>query len=215
MQRWAFLIGLLGLGCAHLPVLSPVPAGAQADLIGRCRQAFPKQPWKATHTIFATLPFGHHGQLLGVLGADNDGMRAILLSPEGVSLFDGTLVNDRVGGTALLVRRAVPPFDRPDFAAALMADVSSAYRAPVGQPQEIGTDASGSTVCRWTLPSREATDVLLGLEGPRTIRTYRNLHLTREVRLSGPGPDGFFSQVDMIVPGAGGYTLEMRLVDHE
>jgi hypothetical protein len=215
MQRWAFLMSLLAMGCAHLPALAPVPAGAHADLIGRCQQAFPKQPWRATHTIFATLPFGHHGQLLGVLGADADGMRAILLSPEGVSLFDGTLAKDRAGGTALLVRRAVPPFDRPDFAAALMADVSSAYRAPAGVPQEIGTDASGSTVCRWTLPAREATDVMLGLEGPRTIRTYRNLHLTREVRLSGAGPDGFFSQVDMIVPGAGGYTLEMRLVDHE
>jgi hypothetical protein len=191
-----------------------MPPGEQARLAERCRQAFPQQPWKATHTIFATLPFGHHGQLLGVLGADAEGLRAILLSPEGVSLFDGMLANAPTG-PALLVRRAVPPFDRPDFATALMADVSSAYRAPPGLPTEIGANTAGAVVCRWHPPVGEATDIELGPDGPRIIRTYRNLHLTREIRLSGSGPAGFFSQVDMIVPGAGGYSLEMRLVDRE
>jgi hypothetical protein len=205
---------LLGLGCAHLPELAPVPNDTRTEIIQRCEQAFPKRPWKATHTIFATLPFGYHGQLLGVVGVSDEGLRAILLSPEGLSLFDG-LQSIADTGPVLRVRRAVPPFDRPDFSTALMADVASAYVAPTGPPRALGSYATGAKVCRWMPADGEAIDVEVDRAGPRTIRTFRNLHLTREIRLIGALRDGFFPEVDLIVPGGGGYSLEMRLVDHE
>jgi hypothetical protein len=47
------------------------------------------------------------------------------------------------------------------------------------------------------------------------VLTFRNLHLVRQVALVGSGDDGFFTEVSLTVPGAGGYTLEMRLVDRE
>ena len=212
MKRLLLLLGLLG--CAHLPELAPVPNAARTEIVQRCEQAFPKRPWKATHTIFATLPFGNHSQLLGVLAANAQELRAILLSPEGISLYDGRQAIGATNSTPS-VQRAVPPFDRPDFAASLMADVASAYVAPDGPPQAVGTYATGADVCRWVPPVGEARDVELGPDGPRTIRTYHNLHLTREIHLRGAATDGFFPEVDLMVPGAGGYVLEMRLVDHE
>jgi hypothetical protein len=202
---------LLVASCAHLPTLTPVDANHAQSAAERCRQAFPAQPWRATHTIFAALPFGQNIELIGVIAVGGGELHAILLSPEGLSLFDG--VQRTTGG--LLVHRAVPPFDRPDFAASLMADVGNAFLSPAGAPVAIGTYASGATVCRWSPPGGETTDVELGEGGPRAIRTYRAVHATREILLVGTGTGGFFPLVVLRVPGSGGYELEIRLVDHE
>ena len=202
---------LLLASCAHLPTLAPVDANHAQSAAERCRQAFPAQPWRATHTIFAALPFGQNIELIGVIAVGGGELHAILLSPEGLSLFDG--VQRTTGG--LLVHRAVPPFDRPDFAASLMADVGNAFLSPAGVPVAIGTYASGATVCRWSPPGGETTDVELGEGGPRAIRTYRAVHATREILLVGTGTGGFFPLVVLRVPGSGGYELEIRLVDHE
>jgi len=96
-----------------------------------------------------------------------------------------------------------------------MADVGNAYLPPAGEPTAIGTYATGETVCRWTPERGETTDIQLGSDGPRVIRTFTRMHLTREVFLVGTPTGGFYPQVILSVPGAGGYQLEMQLVDHE
>ena len=202
---------LLAASCAHLPRLTPVAANQAQAAAMRCKQAFPAQPWRATHTIFAALPFGQNSQLIGVTAVGSEGLHSILLSPEGISLFDGV----QKSGRGLVVHRAVPPFDRPDFAEALMADVGNAFLSPAGPPVAIGTYKTGETVCRWSPPGGEITDVELGSDGPRTIRTYRGLSATREILLVGTATNGFYPLVVLRVRGAGGYALEMRLVDRE
>jgi len=215
MLRAGFLtLVLLFAACAHLPTLSPVAEDAKT-VAQRCRQAYPHQPWRATHAIFATLPFGNNGGLVGVTAAGPDGLHAILLSPEGISLFDGVQNNRNPLAPELKVERAVPPFDRTDFAASLMADVGTAYLPPAGEPTAIGTYATGETVCRWTPSRGETTDIQLGPDAPQAIRTFERMHLTREIFLVGKPEDGFYPNVILSVPGAGGYRLEMQLVDHE
>jgi len=212
---WARILPalLLAASCAHLPGLAPVDANQAQAAAARCKQAFPPQPWRATHTLFAALPFGQNTELVGVTAVGPEGLHAILLSPEGISLFDGL---QRSGPDAgLVVRRALPPFDRPDYAASLMADVGSAFLPPAGPPLAIGTYPTGETVCRWSPPGGETTDVELGSDGPRTIRTYRGMHATREILLVGAPASGFYPLLILRVPGAGSYTLEMRLVDRE
>jgi len=205
----------LGAACAHphLPALAALPSAAKVSAAAQCQQAFPQQPWRATHTLLATLPLGYNGGLVGVLAVGPEGLHAILLSPEGISLFEGLQKKSGSGGLAIL--RAVPPFDRSDFAAGLMADVGNAFLPPAGEPAEIGRAATGETVCRWNLPGYEATEVQLGANGPASIRTFRNLIVTRQIDLLGAADHGFFPQVRLTVPGPGGYTLEMQLVDHE
>ncbi|HEX7506526.1 MAG TPA: hypothetical protein VF550_07125, partial [Polyangia bacterium] len=200
---------LLAASCAHLPLLDPVDANQAQAAAERCKQAFPAQPWRATHTIFAALPFGQNSQLIGVTAVGSEGLHSILLSPEGISLFDGV----QKSGQGLVVHRAVPPFDRPDFAESLMADVGNAFLSPAGPPVAIGTYKTGETVCRWSPPGGEITDVELGSDGPRTIRTYRGLRATREILLVGTATNGFYPLVVLRVRGSGGYELEMRLVD--
>jgi len=210
---FAFCVLSLAASCAHLPALAPIDASQAQPAADRCKQAFPAQPWRATHTIFAALPFGQNSQVIGVTSAGSDGLHAILLSPEGISLFDGIQKSGATPGLTIL--RAVPPFDRPDFAASLMADVGNAFLPPSGQPVAIGTYRTGETVCRWSPPDGETTDVELANDGPRTIRTFRAMHLTREILLVGAATNGFYPLVVLRVRGAGGYALEMRLVDRE
>jgi len=204
---------VLAASCAHLPALAPMDASHAQAAAERCKRAFPTQPWRATHTIFAALPFGQNSQVIGVTSAGSDGLHAVLLSPEGISLFDGVQKSRATSGLTIL--RAVPPFDRPDFATSLMADVGNAFLSPSGPPVAIGTYKTGETVCRWSPPDGETTDVELASDGPRTIRTFRGLHLTREILLVGTATSGFYPLVVLRVRGAGGYALEMRLVDRE
>jgi hypothetical protein len=215
LRHLAAGLPLLWAACVHspLPPLSRLPAGDRAATAARCKEAFPPQPWRATHTIVATLPLGHNGGLLGVLAAGPEGLHAILLSPEGITLFEG--VRRRAGSGGLSIQRAVPPFDRSDFAAALMADVGNAFLPPAGEPAEIGKSATGDTLCRWLLPGHDATEVELAADRPARIRSYRNITVTRQIELLGSPAGGFFPQVRLVTPGAGGYTLDMSLVDHE
>ncbi|MBN2574561.1 MAG: hypothetical protein JXP73_08335 [Deltaproteobacteria bacterium] len=201
--------------CARspLPPLVSLPAAAEADAAARCQQAFPPQPWRATHTILATLPLGYNGALLGVLAATAEGLHAVLLSPEGITLFEA--VHKRGGSGGLAIQRAVPPFDRSDFALALLADVGAAFLPPAGEPEDIGRAAGGATVCRWAPTRHEATEVELGQSGPARIRTFRGANVTRRIELAGVPQGGFFPHVRLTVPGAGGYTLDMQLVDRE
>jgi hypothetical protein len=206
---------VLCAACAHppYPPLASLPGAAKAKAAAQCQQAFPQQPWRASHAIVATLPLGYHGGLVGVLAAGPEGLHAILLSPEGISLFEG--IQKQSGSGGLVIQRAVPPFDRSDFAAGLLADVGNAFLPPTGEPSQIGRSATGETTCRWVRPGPEATEVALGANGPASIRTFRNLNLTRQIDLEGVPDHGFFPQVRLTVPGPGGYTLDMTLVDHE
>jgi hypothetical protein len=214
-MRKAFWLLLLVASCGHLPPLSEAYQNRTAT-IALCRQAFPPQPWRATHTLFASLPLGYNGALVGVTVADREGLHAMLLSPEGVTLFDAT---NQVGRDArasrLVIRRAVPPLDRPDFAAGLMADVGNAFLPPPGEPAAIGRSTTGRIVCRWVPSNGDATEVELGATGPARIRTYRGVRPSREIELLGTPDRGFFPEVRLTVPGAGGYTLDMKLVDRE
>jgi hypothetical protein len=202
---------LVGTSCASRPPLVALPPDAQASAAARCQQAFPRQPWRATHTLVASLPTGLASGLIGVLSAGSDGLRAVLLSPEGIRLFDGVQRHGGSGGLTIL--RAVPPLDHSDFAPTLMADVGAAFLPPAGLPA-VGTNAAGATVCRFGRSGPDATEVELGRDGPVRIRSYRNAQVVREIALSGSPDRGFFPHLRLVAPLAG-YTLDITLVDHD
>jgi hypothetical protein len=201
---------LVSASCASRPPLAPLLPDAQASAAARCQQAFPRQPWRATHTLVASLPTGLAGGLIGVLSASSEGLHAVLLSPEGIRLFDGIQRHGGSGGLTIL--RAVPPLDHSDFAPTLMADVGTAFLPPTGLPA-VGRNATGATVCRFDLSGHDTTEVELGRDGPVRIRSYRNGQVARDIALDGAPDRGFFPHLRLVA--LAGYTLDITLVDHD
>ena len=211
MRGLAWLFLACPLGCASLPSITPArtPQERQQS-VQACLRVFPKGYWRATHSIDATMPLGNNALLLGVTAVEPQGMRSVLLSPEGIALFDASLE-----GGKLAVRRALPPLNRKGFAEGLIADVRHTFVPPAGEPSEVGTYASGAGACRWSLPEDKTTDIeLRGLQ-PIAIRGYQGASLVREVTVSGDSDDGWYSELHLRVTGVGGYSMVMRLIDHE
>jgi hypothetical protein len=198
-------------GCAGLPTVVPAQsAGERRAIVAACRSSFPHGWWAASHSIDAALPLGNNALLIGVTSLQKDGMHYVILSPEGVALFDASLV-----GGAIKVGRALPPFNRQAFADGLVDDVRSTFLAPAGEPAAVGYGESGAGICRWRSADDTTTDVELLGSKPRWIRNFKGRSLVREVSLSGEPEGGFYPSLLLRVPGMAGYALRMNLISHE
>lgn len=210
-------------GCASLPRITPAASTAERQsLDATCGAVFPSPPWSASHTIDASLPFGKSAFLVGVTKVSSDGIQSVLLSPEGMVLFDATMQRG-----AISVHRAVSPFDHAGFADGLMADVRNTFVRPGSTSELVGHAASGRPICRFRGPSDEPTasgkvtasgevsDIELTGPDAVTIRNYRGQSLVRQIDLLGPRTEGFFPDLIIRAPGTMGYTLRLHLIDHE
>jgi hypothetical protein len=210
-MRVLLVVIVLVSGCAGLPAVVPARTpGERQEIASACRGAFPTGWWGASHSIDASLPLGNNVLFIGVTSVQTDGMHNVLLSPEGVAVFDATLLGDTIR-----IKRALAPFNRPGFSEGLVDDVRSTFLAPAGAPSLVGHGESGSGVCRWQIADDKTTDVELVGPRPRWIRNFKGRSLVREVSLSGEPENGFFPDVLLRVPGMAGYSLRMRLISHE
>ena len=104
----------------------------------QCPAFFPDGKWQFVHSIGFHMAGGGDGTAIGVLALDKDEIRCVLTTVEGLSCF-------RPGGRRarpVMVSRGIPPFDKQEFAAGLMADVRTIFRRPEG-------DGRMGTVARW------------------------------------------------------------------
>ncbi len=210
-MRIVLLCLFCALGCSPLLAVRPAATAPEREAITRdCLAAFPKGLFRVSHSIDASMPFGHSGVFVGVSAAEPKGFRSILMSIEGFVLFDATLVEGKLD-----VHRAMPPLDRPGFAQGLMGDVRRTFFPPQGEPAVAGHSPAGIPVCRWNASESRTVDVYVTSASSRVLRDYDGVSLTREIRLAGHGAQGFFPEVDLQVFGIGGYTLRMRLLDQE
>jgi hypothetical protein len=173
---------------------------------------FPAQPWRATHAIVASA-FGYHGGVVGVTATSGEGLRVLLLVPEGLVVFEA--VQSRSGSGGLSIKRAVPPLDRSDLASLVMADLGTAFLPPAGQPDEIAATPAGGTVCRWRPNRHEATELELRTDGSAQIRSLRNAKVMRQIELAGAAERGFFPHATIAATGPPGYRLDLALVEHD
>jgi hypothetical protein len=146
LSAFFLLILLLGLtGCAAQQPSLPeltVEAGGEQG----CAAVFPQGRWEFVHTIEFSMADGS----------------------EGFTLFEA--VDREKGG--LEVRRAVPPFDKPAFAAGLMEDVRTIFRVPSPAKVQYGSVADNNPTCRYTGVDGRITDILPVMDGCWQIRTY-------------------------------------------
>jgi hypothetical protein len=195
-----------------LPSLGAVADEQRPAAVRACRDPFVARPWAVVHSIDAGLPFGGRATFIGATAAREDGLRSVLMSLEGMVLFDGSW--SEAGG--VVVHRALPPLDRPGFAPGLLSDVRLMLVAPSGPPRRVGTLPSGRRACRWRGPSGRTVDVVAQADGGWQIRAYDpSGNRVRTVRATGPARHGFASRMTLQATDGADYSLDLELLEVE
>ncbi|MCI5224555.1 MAG: hypothetical protein D3924_18280, partial [Candidatus Electrothrix sp. AR4] len=139
MNRFLFFLLLVyallfPTGCAEKQASLPVLLDTQV-VQGKepaCSSVFPRfsqgGKWQFVHTIDFTLKSGGGSRVVGVIALTPDNLECVLVTPEGFTLFAGTLHRKK----GFEIRRAVPPFDKPAFAQGMMEDLRAIFREPMG-----------------------------------------------------------------------------------
>lgn len=209
------LAALLLASCAphaehRLPELVDVQSD---DRQQRCEAVFPAGSWQLVHSLEFASAGGFAGTVIGVTVVDPPDLSCALVTVEGVTLFEATGGADE----EVVVERAVPPFDRPGFAAGLLADVRGMFIAPPDQGVTFGLLPDGRPVCRYFAEDGRVTDILPPAEGRWQTREYGadsglkrviEGHLDRQRSLSEPAR---YLELNALSPAE--YTLKMKLID--
>jgi hypothetical protein len=206
-----FLLSSCTLGPrAILPALVPVPGAA--GTLQHCATLFPQDRWQFVHAIAFRMANGTHGNALGVLVLNNREVRCALMTVEGLTLFEAR--SPEAG--ALEVMRAVPPFDKRDFAAGLMRDVRTMFQLPSGKAR-YGLLADGTAVCRYVADS-QVTDILPREDGCWRIVTYSEGTKVRTINAyacTTVASAVIPHSLELTASGPAGYSLDLRLLSAE
>jgi hypothetical protein len=200
---------------ASLPVLLETQAvqGQEYD----CSSVFPRfsqdGKWQFVHTIDFTLKSGGGSTVVGVTALTPDNLECALVTPEGFTLFAGTLHREK----GFEVSRAVPPFDKPAFAQGMMEDLRAIFRESVGGEKLCGQLIDGpaaDSICRYTAADGGVTDVLPGGDADACwrIRNYTtDGSLSRSITARScrkTGAADIPRQLELKTYGLTGYTLK-------
>ncbi len=185
-------------GCANLPALAP------AGDASFCPAIFLQGRWQVVHAIEATYPNASRGLLVGVtqLSSSEQTLDCTLMTVEGLVLFEALDAGN------LEIRRALPPFDRPGFAAGLLADVRLVLLAPAGEATS-GRTSDGRTVCRYA--GRQITDISADPGGWRLERFDAAGRLRRTAILR-TSTGSLPQHITLQAHGPAGYRLNLKLI---
>ena len=173
-----------------------------------CQRAFPRGGWQFVHEIVFRFAKGE-GHFLGIVTLDNKELHCALTTLEGLTVF-AARAPLQAGKSDVQVERALPPLDKPGFAAGLVADLRLLFVAPTGAPR-CGWQR-GDRLCRWDNPE-VIEDVLM--DGCWSIQAFQGGRLARTVRATGCAErDGYLIPSDLTLRATGdaNYELTMRLV---
>ena len=208
-----FIIALVCLtGCAtpqaRLPELIATGDGQESQ---DCAAVFPQGKWQFAHTIDFNMGNGAGTPVIGVTSLKGNVIAVALVTVEGLTLFDAVFHGD---GTTE-VRRAVPPFDGPDFAKGLIGDIRAIFQPPVGT-MTMGQIAGTTQVCRYSGPEGRVVDVLAGEDDCWQIKSY-NSELTMDRSIVGrsckkKGSYLIPDYLELKTYGQIDYTLKLTLI---
>lgn len=210
-QTVAGVLCLLAAACGGLPQIISAPPGELPQLGQACKAVFPSDVRTAIHAIEVELPGGKSSSVIGVSALDpqSGALRCVLLTSEGVVLFDGV-------STALdvTVRRSLPPLDDKEFAARLFSDVRFMFLAPPGEIAAAGTLVDRRSVCRWQ-GKTETVDVVLEEDGGWTVLEFKPGRgtLTRRLRAHPPVNKGLAASSELEVKGVAGYRMLFKVIE--
>jgi hypothetical protein len=177
-----------------------------------CQTVFPWGGWQFVHEIVFHFPAGE-GRFLGVVVLDKDELRCALTTLEGLTVFSAK-ASKRADGP-IEVQRALPPLDKPGFAAGLLADLRLLFIAPAALPR-CGW-RHGERLCRWG-DGGTVEDISLRRDNCWTIQAFRDGRLVRTARAETcVDRDGYSlpGSISLHASGDANYQLEMRLISAE
>ena len=212
------LVGLVAglVACAAdtrvgLPRLTAATDARQQEA---CRAVFPddrKTGWQFVHSIEFAMGDGSGTTVVGVTTLTGDDIACALVTVEGLTLFEAVFPQDR----SPEVRRAVPPFDGPEFAKGLIRDIRAIFQPPAGRIG-IGQLADATAVCRYTEEGVGVVDVLPEVDGCWRINSYtRDLSMDRSIvgrSCRDQGAGRIPGHLELKTHGPTGYTLKMTLM---
>jgi hypothetical protein len=222
MRPYSFFFSVLLLGlvaCAaekqpRLPQLVGV-----AESLGKddCAAVYPQGKRQFVHAIDFVMQGGSGTAVVGVTSLNGNNIACALVTVEGLTLFEAVFRHDE----SFKVKRAVPPFDAPEFATGLIGDIRAIFQPPPGHGNRgqllLPAPAAGLTaVCRYKDPAGGVVDVLPDVGGCWQIRSYTpdgvmdRTIVGRSCREQGTGliPD----YIELKTYGRTGYTLKMTLI---
>ncbi len=177
-----------------------------------CVDIFPQGRWQFVHSIDFSMRDGSGTTLVGVITLAGNNIECALITPEGFTLFEAVFHHDK----SFEVRRAVPPFNTPEFAKGLIRDIRAIFQPPSGNTMTVGKVAGGTPICRYTTPGGSVIDILPEADECWQIKSYtKELEMDRSIvgrscrkRGSSLIPD----YLELQAPGRNGYTLKMNLI---
>jgi len=226
MKHISLLLSVLlfTISCSGIPKLVEDPAGggplnsSQIPAVKmNCGLPFPKGNWQFVHSIEATMPGGRNASVIGItdISSDPETIRCIIVSIEGLVLFDGVYRGE------VVINRGIRPFDSEEFAKGLMNDIRMVFFRPVGELTGTGVLSNGSHVCRYRHDAMISVDVITDPNHDWEIRQYRNGNLNRSVKayINEKAIDGvrkaFPGRIEISVKEEPGYDLTLRLIRAE
>lgn len=201
------------VGCATAPQsrLPDLTAAEYGQKLNSCAAVFPQGKWQFAHTIDFTLGGRAGTPVIGITSLYGNDIDVALITVEGLTLFDASFHHD--GGAE--VRRAVPPFDGPEFAGGLIGDIRAIFLSPTGS-MTMGQVAGVTSGCRYTSGEGRVVDVLLGAGDCWQIKSYSSDQVMdrsivgRSCKKKGSSliPD----YLELKTYGQYGYTLKLNLI---
>jgi hypothetical protein len=206
-----FLVSGLA-ACSNLPEIRPAGPGLQPGLRERCQTAFPAEPRQFVHAIEARLPDDSRAMTLGIVTLDPDKgvIHCVIMTVEGFVLFDARYER------TVVVNRAVYPFDSPEFAKSMMADIRLIFFPPGGPFVTEGVFSNGFSGCRWLSSEGLVVDVVLHEKRGWSIRQYDvSDRLSGQLRADALNPEGIPEKIELTRYTFPRYTLRMTLLQAE
>jgi hypothetical protein len=196
----------------RLPVMTAAEDGQGKDA---CADVFPKVnggKWQFVHSIDFSMKDGSGTTVVGVTTLDKNVIESALFTVEGLTLFEAAFSHDG----SIEIRRAIPPFDNPEFAKGLINDIRAIFQPPQGTKMQTGLVAGAASVCRYEEVGGGVVDVLTDKDGCLQIKSY-NPDLILERSIIGQscreiGSSLIPDYIELKTFGRTGYTLKMTLI---
>ena len=205
------MAALMLAACSSLPVIQPV-SGPPTNRNVSCPSIFVRESTRFIHSIEVQASGRTQAVMIGITLL-NPAVRSVscaIVTPEGLSLFEASSAEGKVS-----VGRALPPFDAPDFAENMMADIGLIFLTPQGVLDRQGIFNDGRAVCRWHRKEGGWIDVSKSAEGPGRIERYTERgRLERSVTIVSDG-DRAYSAIELHASDLISYSLNMSLIESE